>query len=247
MLSAENDDAMRWAGEAGQLLVNLRSTSESGRALGDAGDQLAHQHLMRRISDRYPADRIRSEEADQTKKLGDQTGRVWIIDPLDGTREYSEGRADWAVHVALAIDGEPVVGAVALPSLDRVLGTGNPPPLAQPAAVPRMVVSRSRPPEFVPFVAEQLGATVVPMGSAGAKIAAVIQGNAEIYLHSGGQYEWDSAAPVAVALATGLVASRLDGSPLIYSQEDPWLPDLIVVHPTLSASVTQALRKFNGG
>jgi 3'(2'), 5'-bisphosphate nucleotidase len=244
MLTAENEDATRWAEEAGQLLLDLRATSEPGKELGDAGDQLAHRHLMDRIADRYPADRIRSEEADQAQALGDQAGRVWIIDPLDGTREYSEGRDDWAVHVALAVDGLPAVGAVALPSQGKVLGSGNPPPLPVVAKVPRMVVSRSRPPDFVPFVADRVGATVVPMGSAGAKIAAVIQGDAEIYLHSGGQYEWDSAAPVAVALASGLVATRLDGSPLIYSQVDPWLPDLMVLHPSLSDVVTLALEEF---
>jgi 3'(2'), 5'-bisphosphate nucleotidase len=166
---------------------------------------------------------------------------VWNVDPLDGTREYSEGRDDWAVHVALAIDSEVKVGAVALPSLGAVLGTLDPPALAAPAPVPRLVVSRSRPPAFVPLVAERLGAVTVPMGSAGAKIAAVIRGEAELYLHAGGQYEWDSAAPVAVALATGLHASRLDGSPLRYSQPDPWLPDLVVCHPTLTAAVMEAL------
>jgi 3'(2'), 5'-bisphosphate nucleotidase len=243
MFTAENEDARSWAAKAGQLLLELRSSSEPGKALGDAGDQLAHRYLMQRISDRYPSDRVRSEESDQTQKLNGQTGRVWIVDPLDGTREYSENRDDWAVHVALAIDGVPVVGAVALPALGTVLWTGNPPPLPRPPTVPRMVVSRSRPPQFVPFVAEEVGATVVPMGSAGAKIAAVIQGDAEIYLHSGGQYEWDSAAPVAVALATGLVATRLDGSSLVYSQEDPWLPDLVVAHPSIADSVMSALRE----
>jgi 3'(2'), 5'-bisphosphate nucleotidase len=168
---------------------------------------------------------------------------VWIVDPLDGTREFSEGRDDWAVHVALAIDGEPVVGAVALPALGLVLGTGAPPPLSPAAKVPRVVVSRSRPPEFVAAVAERLGAVVAPMGSAGAKIAAVIRGEAEVYLHSGGQYEWDSAAPVAVALATGLDATRLDGSPLRYARPDPWLPDLMVIHPDLTDAVTAALEE----
>ena len=130
---------------------------------------------------------------------------------------------------------------MALPAMGLVLGTEDPPPLAAPAAVPRLVVSRSRPPEFVPLGGRAAGATTVPMGSAGAKIAAVIRGEAEIYVHAGGQYEWDSAAPVAVALATGLHASRLDGSPLRYSQPDPWLPDLVVCHPTLTDAVMDAL------
>ncbi len=224
--------------------MELRARSEPGKPLGKEGDQLSHAMLMEHIADQFPADRIRSEEADQSEVLGAQAGRIWIIDPLDGTREYSEGRADWAVHVALAVDGAPVVGAVALPALDVVLCTGQPPPLPTPEAVPRMVVSRSRPPEFSAFIADRLGAATIPMGSAGAKIAAVIRGEAEVYVHAGGQYEWDSAAPVAVAIATGLHASRLDGSPLRYSQPDPWLPDLVVCHPNLADAVMGALKAF---
>ena len=237
----EHRAAVTLAGEAGAVLMELRHGAEPGKALGHEGDQRSHRLLMARIAELFPDDRIRSEEADQSVALGSASGRVWIIDPLDGTREYSEGREDWAVHVALAVDGDPVVGAVALPALGLVLGTGTPPPVAPAAPVPRMVVSRSRPPEFVPFIAEQLGAVTVPMGSAGAKIAAVIRGEAEVYVHAGGQYEWDSAAPVAVALASGLHATRLDGSPLRYSQPDPWLPDLVVCHPSLAGAVMDAL------
>src|SRR5664279_1266135 len=178
----EHRVAAELADEAGSLLMELRARSEPGRARGKEGDRLSHLLLMRRIADRFPEDRIRSEEADQTVTLGDDSGRVWIVDPLDGTREFSEGREDWAVHVALAVDGEPRVGAVALPALGAVLGTGDPPRPSTPASPPRVVVSRSRPPEFVPFVAGQLGATTVPMGSAGAKIAAVIMGEAEVYV-----------------------------------------------------------------
>ena len=244
MFREEDRAAAEWARMAGVGLMELRSRSEPGKSLGQEGDRLSHRLLMERIAGRFPADRIRSEEADQSEALGAQSGRVWIVDPLDGTREYSEGREDWAVHVALAVDGDPVVGAVALPALDVVLGTGDPPPFQAPAPVPRMVVSRSRPPDFSSFVAEALGATTVPMGSAGAKIAAVIRGEAEVYVHAGGQYEWDSAAPVAVALAIGLHASRVDGSPLHYAQPDPWLPDLVVCHPTLTDSVMGALAAF---
>ena len=241
MLSDEHRAATEFAAAAGVGLMELRSRSESGQALGKEGDQWSHRMLMQSIAARFPDDRIRSEEADQSEVLGSESGRVWIVDPLDGTREYSEGREDWAVHVALAVDGDPVVGAVALPALELVLGTGVPPPLSPADAVPRLVVSRSRPPEFVPFVADRLGAVTVPMGSAGAKIAAVIRGEAEVYVHAGGQYEWDSCAPVAVALASGLHASRLDGSPLRYSQPDPWLPDLVVCHPSLAEAVLAAL------
>jgi 3'(2'), 5'-bisphosphate nucleotidase len=246
-LGDEHRAAVELAGEAGELLIELRSGPESGRALGQEGDRRSHRLLMGRIAERFPDDRIRSEEADQSTELGPEAGRIWIVDPLDGTREYSEGREDWAVHVALAVDGDPVVGAVALPAMGLVLGTGHPPPLQPAPPTPRMVVSRTRPPSFVPFVADRLGAETVPMGSAGAKIAAVIRGEAEVYVHAGGQYEWDSAAPVAVALAMGLHASRLDGSPLRYSQPDPWLPDLVVCHPSLTEAVMAALQDADLG
>jgi 3'(2'), 5'-bisphosphate nucleotidase len=237
----EDEAAADIAEQAGQLLLDLSAHTDPGRARGKEGDLRAHRLITGLLAARFPDDRIRSEEADQSTPMATSAGRVWIVDPLDGTREYSEGRDDWAVHVALAVDGRPVVGAVALPALGLVLGTGAPPPIAPVASVARMVVSRSRPPEFVPALAERLGAVVVPMGSAGAKIAAVIRGQAEIYVHDGGQYEWDSAAPVAVALASGLHAGRLDGAPLSYSQPDPWLPDLMVCHPDLTLTVTAAL------
>jgi 3'(2'), 5'-bisphosphate nucleotidase len=241
MLNEEHKSAVEFAAEAGDALMALRSDPLDRRTLGDVGDRISHQLLMGLIAERFPGDRIRSEESDQAERLGSDEGRVWIIDPLDGTREYSEGREDWAVHVALAVDGQAVVGAVALPAMGAVLGTVSPPELASPAKVPRLLVSRSRPPAFAAPLAERLGATVVTLGSAGAKIAAVILGEAEVYVHAGGQYEWDSAAPVAVALATGLHASRLDGTPLRYSQPDPWLPDLVVCHPTLTVAVMAGL------
>jgi 3'(2'), 5'-bisphosphate nucleotidase len=240
-LSEEHRSAGEFAAEAGVVLMELRARTEPGKALGREGDRLSHRLLMARLGHRFPEDRIRSEEATQSEVLESAAGRVWIIDPLDGTREYSEGREDWAVHVALAIDGNARVGAVALPAMSLVLGTEDPPKVAAPREMPRLVVSRSRPPEFVPALAERLGATTVAMGSAGAKIASVIRGESEIYVHAGGQYEWDSAAPVAVALAGGLHASRLDGSPLRYSQPDPWMPDLVVCHPDLTAAVMEAV------
>ncbi|MGH9079752.1 MAG: 3'(2'),5'-bisphosphate nucleotidase CysQ [Acidimicrobiales bacterium] len=241
MMDEEHKVAGELASEAGVELMDLRARSVGGKALGQEGDRLSHQLLTARLGAAFPDDRIRSEEGDRGEALGPSAGRIWIVDPLDGTREYGEGREDWAVHVALAVDGVPAVGAVALPALDVVLRTADPPPLAEAAAPPRIVVSRSRPPAFVTQVAERLGAIVIPMGSAGAKIAAVIRGEAEVYLHAGGQYEWDSAAPVAVAIASGLHATRLDGSPLRYSQPDPWLPDLVVCHPVVADQVSDAL------
>ncbi len=237
----EHTAATELAAAAGRALIALRARSGQGRALGSEGDRCAQQLLMAGLSDRFPGDRVRSEESRDEGPLSTSSGRMWIVDPLDGTREYSEGRSDWAVHVALAVDGRPVVGAVALPALGIVLSTATPPVVPIAPAVLRMVVSRTRPPDFVPGVAERLGAEVVPMGSAGAKIAAVVRGEAELYVHAGGQYEWDSAAPVAVALAAGFHAGRLDGSPLRYARPDPWLPDLVVCHPAVTGRVTEAL------
>ena len=233
--------AAELAHQAGQVLRALQEGPLEGKELGAEGDRRSHELLIGLLAERFPRDRVRSEEDDRATELADPDGRVWIIDPLDGTREYSERRTDWAVHVALAVDGVPAVGAVALPGLDLVLDTGDPPALPSLPEVPRLVMSRTRPPEFVPFVAERLGAMTVPMGSAGAKISAVVRGEAEVYVHAGGQYEWDSCAPVAVALAAGLHASRIDGSPLRYARPDPWLPDLVVCHPDLADAVLGAV------
>ncbi|HEY1989987.1 MAG TPA: 3'(2'),5'-bisphosphate nucleotidase CysQ [Acidimicrobiales bacterium] len=235
---AQHEVAVELARMAGDRLMELRSGSSlTGRGLSDEGDRLSHQLLMAELATRFPHDAVRSEEG------ADMPGadRLWIVDPLDGSREFGEDRDDWAVHVALATGGTPVVGAVALPALEVVLGTAAPPALSAAAPVPRLVVSRSRPPAVAERVADRLGATSIAMGSAGAKIAAVIQGRADIYVHAGGQYEWDSAAPVAVALATGLHASRIDGSPLRYGRPDPWLPDLLVCHPAFADATLTAL------
>lgn len=236
-LLEEQRAAAELAAAAGELLLELRGVATDADR-GDLGDRRAHELLVRLIGERFPDDQIRSEEGDPMAPDG---GRLWVIDPLDGTREYREGRSDWAVHVALAIGGRAVVGAVALPGLGEVLSTGAPPPMADAAAPPRIVISRTRPPSFVPALVEALGATTVPMGSAGAKIAAVIRGEAEVYVHAGGQYEWDSAAPVAVARAAGLHTSRVDGSDLVYGSESPWLPDLVVCRPELAAPTLAAL------
>lgn len=213
---------------AGKLLIQVRASGMlSLKALGKAGDATANQFLVHALREQRPDDGLLSEESKDTdERLAKR--RVWIVDPVDGTREYGEERADWAVHVALAIDGAPVVGAVALPGLGLVLRTDRPsrlPPAGEPL---RMVVSRTRPAREATEVAARLGAELVPMGSAGAKAMAVIRGEADIYLHSGGQYEWDSCAPVAVAQAFGLHCSRIDGRPLVYNQPDTYLPDLLV-------------------
>jgi 3'(2'), 5'-bisphosphate nucleotidase len=213
---------------AGKLLLQVRESGLlTAKALGKAGDQTANQFLIHAIAEQRPDDGLLSEESKDTDERLSKT-RVWIIDPVDGTREYGEGRTDWAVHVALAIEGVPVIGAVALPGLGLVLRSDQP-QLVPPAPEQlRMVVSRTRPAAEAVAVAGALGAELVPMGSAGAKAMAIIRGEADIYLHTGGQYEWDSCAPAAVAAVHGLHISRVDGSPLVYNQKDVYMPDLLI-------------------
>lgn len=248
--------AAELAEEAGELLLALRkemvAAGAPGAELKAAGDARSNELLMRRLAEARPHDAVLSEEGkdgvgpSDTGRLGAE--RVWIVDPLDGTREYGEHpRSDWAVHVALVVAGRPVVGAVALPALGKVLGTASPSPLPpDPPARPRVIVSRSRPPAVATFLADALGGELVEMGSAGAKASAVILGDADVYPHSGGQYEWDSCAPVAAAAAAGLWTSRLDGSELIYNNADPYLPDLLICHPSLVGRVRAALDAFDG-
>jgi 3'(2'), 5'-bisphosphate nucleotidase len=245
-LTVVDDHELAWrlAGEAGQRLLALRSSSDvPTETLRNAGDRLSHEYLMAELAQLRPGDSVLSEEgADDQTRLAAR--RVWIVDPLDGTREFGEpGRTDWAVHVALWEDGELAAGAVALPAEDRVLGTWRPEQAPAPdAGAPlRLVVSRSRPPAFVTRLAADLGAVEVPMGSAGAKAAAVITGRADAYVHSGGQFEWDSAAPVAVARTAGLHASRIDGTPLRYNQPDPRLPDLLICRVELAPRLLSAI------
>ena len=240
---SENDAALarRLADEAGKLLLDLRVSGKfEGKALGAEGDRIANAHLIQALKRARPDDAILSEEEkDDPTRLGVE--RVWIIDPLDGTREYGEGREDWAVHVALAISGDVREGAVALPALGLTLGSDNPLPIPPHNGPLRMVVSRTRPPAEALVVAEKLGAELIPMGSAGAKAMAVVRGIADIYLHAGGQYEWDNAAPVAVAQAAGLYAARLDGAPMAYNNANPYLPDLLICRKELAGQVMDAL------
>lgn len=227
---------------AGQLLINVRKAGVlSQKALGKAGDATANQFLVHALREQRPDDAVLSEEEkDDLARLN--KSRVWIIDPVDGTREYGEERPDWAVHIALAIDGIPVTGAVALPDAGQVLRTDQPILVPAPPERLRMVVSRTRPAAEAMAVAEQLDAELIPMGSAGAKAMAVVLGQADIYLHTGGQYEWDSCAPAAVAQAHGLHASRVDGSALRYNQADTYMPDLLVCRPEHAARVLSTLK-----
>lgn len=236
------------AREAGEALIALRARAERDPALRwtlrDDGDLLAHRLLVEELGRLRPDDAVLSEEGrDDLLRL--QADRVWIVDPLDGTREFGDPpRDDWAVHVALWEKDELVAGAVALPARGVVLSTVEPPVLPpRRTEPPRLLVSRSRPhPLVTQVVAPRLGGVLLPMGSAGAKAMAVVLGEAEVYAHAGGQYEWDSAAPVAVARAAGLHASRLDGSPLAYNREDPYLPDLLICRPELAEPVLESLR-----
>ena len=236
-LTAEHHDAAALATMAGRALLELREGPSAGRDVGAAGDRLAHHLLVKELNRLYPGDDVRSEEGLEHIS---GNGRLWIIDPLDGTREFGQpGRPDWAVHVAMAVSGVAVVGAVALPAIDVTLSTAAPPelPVFDSGSPPRVVVGRSRPPEVAYEVTDMLGGVMIPMGSAGAKIGAVIMGLADVYIHAGGQYEWDSCAPVAVAEASGLHASRLNGDPLRYGAPDAWLPDLMVCRPELTEAV----------
>jgi 3'(2'), 5'-bisphosphate nucleotidase len=241
----DHADADAIATEAGQLLLEIRASGLEPSTLKAEGDLRSNELILQRLAERHPGDAVLSEEsADDPVRL--DSSRVWIVDPLDGTREFSEaGRVDWAVHVALVASGALVAGAVALPAQGRTLSTAQPPSLPAATSGPiRILVSRTRPSEHAGTLAAALDAELVPMGSAGAKVAAVITGDADVYAHSGGQYEWDSAAPVAVAAAAGLHTSRLDGSPLRYNQPNPWLPDLLVCRPDLAGQVLDALAQL---
>lgn len=232
---------------AGDLLLELRTQLDDGldpTAMRDQGDQKSQELLARMLAEHCPGDAVLSEEAvdDRARLTAD---RVWIIDPLDGTREYGmAGRTDWAVHVALVEGGELVAGAVALPGLGMTLSSADVAPVpARQDGPPRVIVSQSRRPEPVLKLAEALDAELVPMGSAGAKAMAVVRGEVDIYAHTGGQFEWDSAAPVAVAAAAGLHVSRVDGSPLQYNRPDPKLPDLLICRPEMADSCLEVLNR----
>lgn len=264
MLVDDHALAAELATAAGRLLLALRAEKgfSDPRALKDTGDLRSHEFLIAELAARRPGDAVLSEEGkDDLVRLS--ADRVWIIDPLDGTREYGEeGRTDWAVHVALWAGGRLAAGAVALPAQGRTLATSPEGAVrlvddhSAPLRVPepdlariRVAVSRSRAPGFIKRLAEVVSSEegvgeveLVPIGSAGAKIAAVLLGDVEAYVHAGGQYEWDNAAPAAVALAAGAHASRIDGSPLTYNHEHPELPDILVCHPRLTQMLLAGIR-----
>ena len=244
------------AKRAGDLLIDLRAETSKEMLLGTGlsfgslsrlkaeGDRKSHEFLAAELQAARPDDIVLSEEGrDDPRRLSAE--RVWIIDPLDGTREFGEPpRDDWAVHVALLEEGELAAGAVALPARGMTLSTADPPVLpppgpssppkpspSSPSQGPRVIVSRSRPGPVSLAICMALDGELIFLGSAGAKSMAVVLGDADIYAHTGGQYEWDSAAPVAVARAAGCHTSRIDGSPLRYNRPDPYLPDLLICRP----------------
>jgi 3'(2'), 5'-bisphosphate nucleotidase len=239
----DEDLAAQLAEEAGRLLIEQRRSGLlAGAALGHVADKVANAFILTGLAEWRPDDAVLSEESVDDRRRLDRS-RVWIVDPLDGTREYSEGRSDWAVHVALAVDGAPRIGAVAMPSLGKLFRSDR---VASPGfgeGRPKLLVSRTRPPGEVEDLAALLGAELVPMGSAGAKAMAVVSGEAELYYHAGGQHEWDNCAPAAVALAAGLHASRLDGSPFVYNQADTSIPDLVIGRKDLAARVLAFCRR----
>ena len=248
--AATDDHAFAaWAATvAGDLLVQVRGQGLAGKELKDAGDLASHELLMQLLAEHRPDDAVLSEEEHRgTASTHDRhtAERVWIIDPLDGTREFSEPpREDWAVHVALWEKGDLVAGAVAQPGLGTTFHTGAAPVVPPRSSNrPRLVVSRTRPPAFVEALAAAIGGELVPMGSAGAKVISVVRDVSDAYVHAGGQYEWDSAAPVAVARAAGLFTSRVNGDPLRYNQDDVLLPDLVVCRPELAEPILEFIRE----
>jgi 3'(2'), 5'-bisphosphate nucleotidase len=255
-MTADDALARELAEEAGRRLLELRARGGDPDVLRKAGDRQSHEFLAAELARVRPGDALLSEEGvDSAARLS--ADRVWIVDPLDGTREFGDdGRTDWAVHVALwergrGESGAPgagqlTAGAVALPAQDIVLSTQNPPPLppdAGDAAPLRVVVSRSRAPQLVRDISQRIDVDLVPLGSAGAKVAAVLLGEADAYVHAGGFYEWDTAAPVVVAQAAGFHASRIDGSELVYNRADPLMPDILVCPPVLAEVLLEAIRE----
>ncbi|WP_295623753.1 3'(2'),5'-bisphosphate nucleotidase CysQ [uncultured Corynebacterium sp.] len=246
-MSAYVDDdilTLRLAQGTGEILKGVRNVGLlRGRVLGDAGDALSQEWISRVLEQHRPDDAVLSEEAADNRRRLDNS-RVWIIDPLDGTREFASGRQDWAVHIALIEDGVPKHAAVGLPDLGQVFHTGEAKAVTGPMSN-KIVVSRTRPPEVGKFVAEKLGREVVHMGSAGAKAMHVLLGDVDAYIHAGGQYEWDSAAPVGVCQAAGLHVSRLDGSKPKYNNPDTFMPDMLFCRPEIADEILEAVAEYS--
>lgn len=246
-MTAELNDAtlaQRLAQGTGEILKGVRNVGLlRGTELGKAGDALAQDWIARSLIQHRPNDAMLSEEAEDDLARLDNS-RVWIIDPLDGTREYAGGRQDWAVHIALAEDGKIVEAAVGMPDLGRVFSSSEV-RAVEGTRTNRLVISQNTTPAIAEFIAEDLGLELVTMGSCGAKAVSVILGDNDAYVHAGGQYEWDNAAPVGIAQAAGLHTSRLDGTDLCYNCESPYLPDLVISRPDMADEILASAAKFH--
>lgn len=246
-MTAELNDAtlaQRLAQGTGEILKGVRNVGLlRGTELGKAGDALAQDWIARSLIQHRPNDAMLSEEAEDDLARLDNS-RVWIIDPLDGTREYAGGRQDWAVHIALAENGKIVEAAVGMPDLGRVFSSSEV-RAVEGARTNRLVISQNTTPAIAEFIAEDLGMELVTMGSCGAKAVSVILGDNDAYVHAGGQYEWDNAAPVGIAQAAGLHTSRLDGTDLCYNCESPYLPDLVISRPDMADEILASAAKFH--
>ncbi|WP_298075950.1 3'(2'),5'-bisphosphate nucleotidase CysQ [uncultured Corynebacterium sp.] len=246
-MTAELNDAtlaQRLAQGTGEILKGVRNVGLlRGTELGKAGDALAQDWIARSLVQHRPNDAMLSEEAEDDLSRLDNS-RVWIIDPLDGTREYAGGRQDWAVHIALVEDGKVIEAAVGMPDLGRVFSSSEV-RAVEGARTNRLVISQNTTPAIAEFIAEDLGLELVTMGSCGAKAVSVILGDNDAYVHAGGQYEWDNAAPVGIAQAAGLHTSRLDGTDLCYNCESPYLPDLMISRPDMADEILASAAKFH--
>ena len=246
-MTAELNDAtlaQRLAQGTGEILKGVRNVGLlRGTELGKAGDALAQDWIARSLVQHRPNDAMLSEEAEDDLARLDNS-RVWIIDPLDGTREYAGGRQDWAVHIALVENGKIIEAAVGMPDLGRVFSSSEV-RAVEGARTNRLVISQNTTPAIAEFIAEDLGLELVTMGSCGAKAVSVILGDNDAYVHAGGQYEWDNAAPVGIAQAAGLHTSRLDGTDLCYNCESPYLPDLVISRPDMADEILSSAAKFH--
>ena len=246
-MTAELNDAtlaQRLAQGTGEILKGVRNVGLlRGTELGKAGDAMAQDWIARSLVQHRPNDAMLSEEAEDDLTRLDNS-RVWIIDPLDGTREYAGGRQDWAVHIALVENGKIVESAVGMPDLGRVFSSSEV-RAVEGSRTNRLVISQNTTPAIAEFIAEDLGLELVTMGSCGAKAVSVILGDNDAYVHAGGQYEWDNAAPVGIAQAAGLHTSRLDGTELCYNCESPYLPDLVISRPDMADEILSSAAKFH--
>ena len=265
----DHELARKLARETGTLLIGLRNhaASLSGdeddthsvlaqEVLGSEGDRVAHDYLMEQFLLHRPDDVVLSEEGDlEVSRLNAK--RVWIIDPLDGTAQYSSGGNDFAVHIALWEAGSSApsqisVASVAVPARNELWSMDEPVQSDQlnPSAI-RILVSRSRPPREINKVIEKLEdafpdrgrVEVIPMGSVGAKVAAILADTADVYFNSGGFYEWDLAAPLGIAIHNGLSVSDCRGRQIELNKVDLKVKDILICRPELTSTIVMALEK----